>query len=454
MIELRNYQNESINRIRKSYQNGYKRPLLVLPTGAGKTLVFSFVTMSAVAKNNKVLILVHRDSLFKQTSKTLSSFQVRHGLIGSGYSMNYGNGVQVAKVGTMVNRLNKYTPDLIIVDEAHHCTASQYRKIIEYYPAAKVLGVTATPIRTDGVGLIEMFDDLIVGCTINELIELDYLVSPRIFEPPIGVDLTGVHSVGGDYNKSELEQVMNKPTITGDAVSHYKKLCGGVPAVVFCVSVKHSEDTAEMFRAAGYRAESVSGKMPQADIDRILNGLGSALIDVVTSCDIISEGTDIPRIGAIIMLRPTQSEALYLQQAGRGLRPCEGKSECIILDHVGNTRRHGHPCEDRPWTLEGKKKKRKGQNEQENDINIKVCESCFYVFKPAPVCPCCGWVVPAKERTIEAVDGELVEVEYRKREKKKETGRARTLAELQKIEAERGYKKGWAWNMFNARSKK
>lgn len=447
-MNLRPYQYEAITNVRESYRSGSKSTLLVLPTGAGKTVVFSYVTKQAIEKNNRVLILVHRDSLFKQTSKTLGMFGVRHGLICSGYTPTYYYDCQVAKIGTMINKLDKFKPDLIIVDEAHHATASTYRRIIDYYDV-RVLGVTATPVRTDGVGLGDMFNDLIVGTTINALIEMGFLVAPRIFAPDIGVDLSNVKKTAGDFNKSELVEVMDKPTITGDAVKHYIKYANNVPSVAFCVSVKHCEHVSEMFRLNGIASEPVHGGMKQNEIDSVLNGLATGKIKVVTSCDIISEGTDIPLIGCVIMLRPTHSESLYLQQAGRGLRPCEGKTECIILDHVGNTSRHGHPCEDRDWSLESKKKRTRKTDDAEQNVMIRTCESCYYVFKPAPICPCCGWEVPKLAREIEQVDGELVE--FQRKEKKKQVGRARTLEELRIIEKERGYKRGWAEKIYNSR---
>ena len=454
MIKLRPYQQQAIDQIRQSMTSGNKRPLLVLPTGAGKTICFSYITQSAEQKNKRVMILVHRDSLFKQTSKTLSDFGVRHGLIGSGYKPNYGLSVQIAKVGTVVNRLDRFTPDLIIVDESHHCTAGQYVKIINAYPDARVIGVTATPIRTDGTGLDAMFDDIIIGATINELIDMGFLVAPRIFCPPSVVNTEGVKRSGGDFNRGELSELMDKPTITGDAVAHYKKLCDGVPAVAFCVSVKHAEHVAESFRAAGYRSECVHGAMKQDEIDRILFELGSGLIDVVTSCDLISEGTDIPAIGCAILLRPTMSLSLYLQQVGRALRLSAGKSEALILDHVGNVNRHGHPCDEREWSLSGTKKKKKTKDD-EPTVMATECESCYRVYRPTlGACPSCGFVKTAKSREIEIIEGDLIEIERAELKKamKKEVGRARTYDELLKLEKERGYKKGWAWHRFNSRS--
>lgn len=445
-MNLRPYQDSAVNLIRDSYRNGKKTPLLVLPTGGGKTIVFSYICKAAIDKNKKVLILVHRDSLFKQTSKTLQTFNVQHGLIGAGYSANYNYTCQVAKIGSLINRMQYFNPDLIIVDEAHHAVSPTYKKIIDNYSNSLVLGVTATPVRTNGQGLDDVFDDLIVGSSIQELTDLGYLVRPRIFIPPNNLQLGRVKVTAGDYNKKELEQEMNKSTITGNAVEHYRMLCDGVPAVVFCVSVKHSIDVANEFKSAGYLAESIDGSMQQSEIDRILSDLASSRLQIVTSCDLISEGTDIPAIGCAILLRPTQSESLYLQQVGRALRTCAGKDSCVILDHVGNVLKHGHPLADRDWSLSGKDKKKK-KKDSEPDIKFKVCKKCFFVFNDTK-CPACGVEVETKVRKLTKLDGLLVEME--KIEKKDIIRQARTYEELKLVEKKMGYKNGWAWHRWNA----
>jgi superfamily II DNA or RNA helicase len=454
MLTPRPYQKILIDNIRNSFRNRNRSVCAVLPTGGGKTICFTWIAAKSVSNGARVLILVHRDSLFKQTSKTLSKFNVRHGLIGAGYAPNYAHECQVAKIATFVRRLHTFTPDLIIVDECHHATAGQYRTVLNAFPNARVLGVTATPIRTDGTGLGEVFDDMIQGLTIQNLIDGGYLVEPTIYAPPT-VGEIDVKRSGGDFNRKELSGFMDKPTITGDAVGHYTKLCPGVPAVAFCVSIQHAEHVRDSFRAAGYTSETVNGKMKQAEIDRVLNGLGNGSVQVVTSCDLISEGTDIPAIECAILLRPTMSTALFLQQVGRALRLSDGKTSAIVLDHVGNCARHGHPCADREWTLEGTKKRKRKNTESESVASVRICEDCFRAFAPAPECPSCGWIVPKRVRVVKEVAGELEKLEKKRiaKEKRMEVGRARTLEELKRIEKERNYSPGWAWNVFNSRKK-
>jgi DNA repair protein RadD len=455
MLTPRPYQKDFIDDIRDSFRAGNRSVCGVLPTGGGKTICFTWIASEVVKRGKYNAILVHRDSLFKQTSTTLTKFDVEHGLIGSGYAPNYAHECQVAKIATYVNRLGAFTPDLIIVDECHHATAGQYRKVLEAFPNARVLGVTATPIRTDGTGLGEIFEDMVIGPSIQELIDWGYLVEPTIYAPPTVGEIE-VKRSGRDFNRKELSRFMDKPTITGDAVGHYKRMCPGVPAVAFCVSIEHAEHVRDSFREAGFTSETVNGKMKQDEIDRVLNGLGNGSIQVVTSCDLISEGTDIPAIECAILLRPTMSTALFLQQVGRALRLSDGKASAIVLDHVGNCARHGHPCADREWTLEGTKKRKRKNSESETVASVRICEECFRAFAPAPECPSCGWIVPKRVRVVKEVDGELVKLEKKRiaKEKRIEVGRARTLDELKEIARERGYNIAWAYKIFNSRKRK
>lgn len=465
MIKLRPYQNDAVANVRNSYKNGSRSPLVVLPTGGGKTVIFSHIAANVSARGKQVLILVHRVELLRQTSSALSKSGVHHGLINPKYTPDLMAKVQVCSVQTLNKRMHKYplSPDLIIVDEAHHATAGTWRKILEFYPKARVLGVTATPIRGDGVGLGVhsggLFDDLIIGPQVSELIGAGFLVAPIVYAPMERVDLSGIRVRMGDYDKEELSKRLDKPHITGSAVSHYSKLCPGTPAVAFCVSIAHAEHVASEFRAAGYRAYAVDGSLDDDVRKRILGGLGNGTVDVVTSCDLISEGTDIPAIGAAILLRPTQSLGLYLQQVGRALRPCEGKDRAIILDHVGNVITHGMPQDEREWTLDGDEKKRKKKDDKEPGVRVKQCPKCYSVHEPAPNCPSCGHFYESEAKPLEQKDGELSQVTEAdalrmKRMKAKEVAQARTLDELETIAAARGYKPGWSLHIWKSRQKK
>lgn len=463
MLILRPYQDNAVEGIRNSYKKGRRAPLLVLPTGGGKTVVFCYVAANTVKNAKRVLILVHRIELLRQTSKALKKAGVEHGLINPKFKPNSKAPVQVASVQTLTKRLNKYGDfDLIVVDEAHHATAGSWRKILEHYPKARVLGVTATPVRGDGEGLGQnaggIFDDLVEGPSVAQLIELGYLVKPVIYAPATKLDLSGMKTRMGDYVISEMEERVDKPQVTGDAVEYYSRLCPGTPCVVFCVSVDHAEHVAEEFKKAGFKAFSVDGKMSDDRRFAILNGLGNGQVEVVTSCDLISEGTDIPAVGCLILLRPTQSLGLYIQQVGRGLRPSEGKDHCIILDHVGNVIEHGFPDDDREWSLDGdeKLKRKKKKKDEEKELKTKQCPSCYAVHKPAPKCTVCGHVYVVLGKEIEQVDGELHEItpEIKRQiriQKAREVAEAKTKEDLERIAEARGYKKGWVYHVMKRR---
>lgn len=461
MLSLRYYQQDAVGAIRNSYQSGYRAPLLVLPTGGGKTVVFSYIAATSQSKGNRVLILVHRVELLRQTSAKLAEAGVYHGLISPKYTPNLHAPVQVASVQTLIKRLDKIQPpDLIIIDEAHHAIAGSWRTVINAFPNARVLGVTATPCRGDGTGLGQeaggVFDDIVIGPQVPELIQGGFLVKPIIYAPREKLDLTSVKITRGDYDIKQVEDLVDKPTITGDAVKHYMRICPGAPAVVFCVSVAHAQHVAEEFRKSGFRAYHADGTLDDDMRARILNGLGNGTVDVVTSCDLISEGTDIPAIGCAILLRPTQSLGLYIQQVGRALRTADGKRHAYILDHVGNVLTHGLPDEHREWTLEGERRRKKSKKDQEPTIRVTQCEKCYSIHEPAPQCPSCGYVYPVKDTVPQQVDGELIEVDPSKlrRQKITEVAKARTREELERIAQERGYKAGWVNHMIASREKK
>lgn len=458
MIQLRDYQEKSVSDIRQCYIDGCSAPILVLPTGAGKTVVFSHIAKQTALRNKVVWILVHRVELLRQTSKALTKSSVEHGLVNPKYTPNPSATVQVASVQTMVNRTNKFQPpDLVIVDECHHATAGSWRKILDNFPLAKVLGVTATPCRTDGKGLDLIFDSMIVGPQIGDLIELGHLVKPIVYAPKNRIDFSTVSITKGDYDRDEVVQIMNKPKITGDAIAHYKRICSGEPCVVFCSSIAHAEEVASEFRAAGYKFYSVDGSMDDETRSRLMNGLGVD-IEGIVSCDLISEGTDIPAIVCGIMLRPTQSLSLYIQQAGRILRLMEGKKHAYLLDHVGNVFQHGAIDQEREWSLEGRKKGNK-KSSQENNIRVIQCKECYAVYEPAPSCPACGHTPEVKAKEIEVVDGELEILTEEQKEvikisQRQQVSKARTLDDLKKVAKQNGHSHKWAEHVNNARIRK
>lgn len=479
-LSLRPYQTDAVNGVRQAYAAGRRAPLLVLPTGGGKTTIFSYVTTSAAGKGRCVYLIAHRAELVKQIAMTLARFGTRHRVVAPGPIVRQVQVEQfkahgktlvdpaarviVASVQTLVKRLddeNLPKPDIIVIDEAHHLTLdSTWGRVVSAFPDAKLLPVTATPCRLDGKGLGlgagGFADELVMGPTMRELIDAGFLSPYRIFAPPNALDLTGVRTRMGDYAKEQLATAVDKPSITGDAVEHYQRLAAGKRAVAFCVSVAHAQHVATEFHAAGVPAEFLDGTLDALERDRIIKRFEAGQTLVLSSCDIVSEGFDLPSIEVAILLRPTQSLSLYIQQVGRALRTFPGKTEAIILDHVGAVATHGLPDEERDWSLEGVTKKKRAANDNEPGVDrISTCAKCFTIHLPAPTCPTCGHVYPVKERKVDQADGELVELgadqlEALRRQKRAMQGQAQTIEQL----IAQGISRGRALKIVQAREAK
>jgi superfamily II DNA or RNA helicase len=436
-----------------------------LPTGGGKTVIFAEISRLCHEAGTEAVIMVHRDTLLQQASDKLRDIDVLHSIIAPGRT-DFGDRIKIASVQTLVRRIDRHKFKLYIIDEGHHAVAGSYRKIIDADPDASILLVTATPMRMDGRGLGEVAQELIVGPSIRELMDDGYLTEAISYGASHIVDMARARTTAGDYNSKDVESIMDNTAITGDAVEHYKKLCHGVPAIAFCATVKHAHDVADGFRRNGYRSEAIDGKMPAQLIRDRLKGLANGSIQIITSCDLISEGFDAPAVVAGILLRPTKSLAVYMQQVGRMLRPVfpagipigtreerlaaiaqSGKPRAIILDHAGNAFRHGLADESREWTLESRKKK------QAENVGMKACPNCFAYCRPwDKQCKTCGhiFIVVANEREINTVDGELTQLSALAlgRLRRRELSQARTYKDLLEIARKRGYWPGWAYKMW------
>jgi len=449
MTELRPYQEVAITAVRAAYGRRERGVLLCLPTGAGKTYTASVIVHGAANKGNRTWWLVHRRELAKQASQTFHNLGIPHGTIQQGHVSDPGALVQVASIQTIVRRLDKLpAPDLIIFDETHHIGAASWDLIFQYFPKARILGLTATPWRLDGVGLGRWYGTMIEGPSTAELIGMGSLSPFRLFAPATP-DLSAVGTLAGDFKQSALAKAMDKPQIVGDAITHYRNLCAGKRAVAFAAGVENSKHIAAQFNDAGIPAEHVDGEMPAILRDAAVDRFRRGETLVLSNADLFGEGFDVPAIEAAILLRPTKSLSLHLQQVGRALRPSPGKDCAIILDHAGNSLIHGLPDDVREWSLDDREKKSRAAPAE---VSIRTCSECFYVFKPAPKCPQCGHVPEVKAREIEQVEGTLAEFKRVEQvQKRKEVGKARTLEDLQQIARDRGYKQGWAMNMFRAR---
>ncbi len=434
---------------------GCKSILITSPTGSGKTCLTANMLATSASRDMASAFVVHRRELIKQSTKTFSDAGVRHGIIAANFPEDPRHLIQVAGVQTLANRLARIKkPRLFVWDECHHVAAAGWSKIFDAYPDAFHIGLTATPERLDGTGLGKWFKEMVRGPEVRWLIDNNYLSDYKIYAPHT-VSLHGVHTRMGDYNKTEAAEAVDKPTITGDAISHYQRLAPGKRAVVFAVSIQHSMHVVEQFKASGIKAVHVDGETPEHLRDMAIESFAEGRTQVLSNVDLFGEGFDLPAIEAAILLRPTQSLGLYLQQVGRTLRPSPGKSHAIILDHVGNCARHGLPDEQRAWSLEGRPKTRAKDLDH---VAVKVCPKCFAAQLPGKLaCQYCGYTYAIQPREVKQVAGELKEVTAeiiaQRRNRKMEEKEAESVEALIALGARRGYKnpRGWAHKINQVR---
>jgi len=444
LFELRPYQDTLIEGTRQEFMSGKRATCIVAPCGAGKTIIMAWMSAQAKLKQNNVLFAVHRQELIDQSSRTFQKLGVSHGIIAAKYPMALDEKIQIASIQTVIRRMDKINePQLIILDEAHHSTASTWRKLLETYPNAYVIGLTATPARMGGQGLGDIFQSLIMGPSVKQLVEWGNLSPYRYYAPPVAADLSGLRVKYGDFVQSEVTMAMDKSEIIGDLIKQYQKLAPGCRAVCYCASVAHSQHTAEMFRQSGIPALHIDGETHSAVREAAINDFKAGKIKILCNVDLVSEGFDVPAMEAVILARPTQSLTLYIQQSMRAMRIDDDNPEktAIIIDHVGNVYRHGLPDETREWSLESKKKKTGAKS----DFPLRQCPKCFYAHRPAPVCPGCGHIYEIAEREeLEQRDGELAEViELEKAQRKEEVRKARDVISLEQIAMKRGYSPHW-----------
>ena len=460
-MPLRPRQALAIRDIRDAYRAGRRAPILVAPTGFGKTHTAAAIIQAALDRGRTVWFLAHLREILEDTANRLRSVDIPFGEIGANKAKEYYRRVQVVSVQTAVRRDDLPKPDVVIVDECHLAVATTYRKVLGKIGDPILLGLTGTPCRLDGRGLGELFDEIVPTCSTGTLIE-EGLLAPIKYFAPHRPDLTGLRMSGGDYRQSDIDDEMNRSKITGDVIKHYQKHCNGKRAVAFCTSIKHAEHVAAEFQAAGYRAVAISGESKRAERTDALTGLREGRIQVVCNAQLWVAGVDVPQIECIMLLRPSKSLTFYLQAIGRGLRvsPASGKEHLTVLDHAGCIFEHGPPQMERKWSLASRQKK-------EGATPVKQCPACFCAHPPAPVCPECGYVYPSSNREgPEEVDGELDEIDMRqaaalerlaKRKeqiaKKAEQGRAKTLEQLIELGRSRGYKHpvGWARKVMASR---
>lgn len=434
MSLLRDYQQDLLNKTFQAFQQGYRRPLVVAPCGAGKSYIFAELIRRT---KGEALILTHRQELKRQHEELLLNLKIQN--------------ARVAMILTEANRLGQYpTPALIVADEAHLSRSNSWMKVIDYYDTFTV-GLTATPIRLDGAPLSSVYDTLIEGVDVRWLIE-NHRLAPYEYYAPTLVDTSELRTIAGDYVVSDLEQLMNERAIYGDVLKNYQKLVPGERTICYCVSVGHAHRTADLFNRNSIRAEVLSAGTPIRQRNAIMEDFRAGTIQVLCNVGIISEGISIDGVSCCILLRPTESVALGIQQMMRCMRYLPGKTAKII-DCVGNYLRVGLPDDPREWSLSEPVKKR-GLTDKNGNFYIRSCPECYMTFPTAPICPFCGTEYPLHPREIQAKQDielaritaeEAARVNEAKKKSRIEQGRAVTFEELVRLGKQRGYKNPAFW---------
>jgi DNA repair protein RadD len=414
VITLHQFQQDAVAEIERHIAEGRRKLLLVAPTGSGKTVIASELIRRWVAQYRRILFLAHRREIIDQTSAKLTANGVRHGIIMSGVDPRPMEPVQVASIDTLLVRgvrssaMDLPPADLVIFDEAHRARGRTREHLIGLYPEAVLLGMTATPCRGDGRGLGNIFTTIIECPQVADLIVGGYLVKSRVYAP-VNPDLKGVRVEKGDYVISQLAGRMNTEALVGDIVEHWHKHGEGRCTVAFAVNVAHSVAIRNQFLRAGVCAEHLDGETPIPEREAILARLASRETKVVSNCMVLTEGWDCPPIGCAVLARPTKQMGLFRQMIGRVLRPADGKTDAIVLDHSGAVFRHGLPEDRVEWTLDVDGRAATPAHEKRKTGKapaLRECPSCKAIMVKPP-CHHCGWEPKPRARDIEFEDGQL-----------------------------------------------
>ena len=417
-LELRDYQLDVVRGVESEIAAGRRRLCLVAPTGSGKTVIAAALIAKARDRGERILFIAHRRELIEQASRKLHDAGIDHGLIQAGFPARSGERVQVASIQTLharavrTRKIDVPAANLVIIDECHHVRASSYMKLVDAYPNAVVLGLTATPCRTDGRGLGNVFEALVECPSVAQLTP-KYLVPAKIYAPA-WPDLKGVRVERGDYVETQLAERMNTAKLVGDIVSHWHRLGQGRQTVVFAVNVSHSVHVRDEFRRSGVLAEHIDGTTPLEERKRILTGLATGKVDIVCNCAVLTEGWDRPEASCLVLARPTKSLGLYRQMVGRVLRPAVGKTDALILDHSGAVFMHGFPDDEIVWALHEDRRaentSHSARGQHSHAPALTTCPECCAVRFEGKPCPACGWRLVKKPKSVEVADGELGEV--------------------------------------------
>ena len=433
--QLHDYQNKLVNSARNNLAQGNHSVLLVSPAGSGKSVIIAEIARLATEKNGHVLFMVHRKELIEQITGSFHTNEVQM------------ENTTIMTVGRIVNRLDQLPkPSLIITDETHHSLAKTYRDIYDYYEDVPRLGFTASPWRMSGQGFTDVYESMVEGPQVEWLIDNNFLAPYKYYSVNLINEDKLKKSSTGDYTKNSIDDAIGG-TIYGDVIENYRKLADGKQAIVYCHSVDFSKEVAEAFRSEGIAAEHADAKTSKVEREKIMSDFRSGELKVLCNVDLISEGFNVPDCEVVILLRPTESLVLHIQQSMRSMRYKPNK-RAIIIDHVANYMKHGLPDTPRKWTLE--ERERKGNKKTDSDaIPIKQCPQCMSVMLSSiSICECGHEFIA--ERNMEVEEAELVEItkDFTLQANyivTKSVDELSTMEELKAYRKAKNYKPGWVY---------
>ena len=454
-FKLRKYQENAVSLVREKLKQKNRKVLLVLATGSGKTHILADIASKTVENGHRVLALMHRRQLVTQMVDRFADCDVDAGMIMSGMDNELSKPCQVGTIQTYSRRLNLceiednqffIDASVIFIDEAHHVLSKTYQNILKLYPDKIVIGVTATPCLSSGVGMGKYFDAIVQPVGISELMDDGFLVKGEYYGPS-APDLSKIKTVLGDYEKKALGKTMNTPKLVGDVVGNWAKIAGGLQTMVFAVDVKHSKALVEEFVRHDINAEHLDAYSDDDEREETINRFRNGDTQVICNVGLYTEGTDIPEIQCIDLARPTKSLGLHLQMIGRGARPYPEKDKFVVIDHGGNIERLGFYEDEINWGLSGKEVAHRKKKPRKKEAHLFTCEMCSTIFS-GKRCPMCFYEIKDWGRKVEALDAELVNLKKKPQKKFTTDEKQKWFSMLRHYGDSRGYSQGWAAHKF------
>lgn len=453
-LVLRDYQQNIVNNCRDAFKNGYRKLCCVLPCGAGKTAIFCYLAYLNTLKkpDNRVLILLHRKELLKQTGDAFKSFEINTDRIDVAMIQSFKN--------TLKTGIKPYS--LIIIDECHHATSNSFKAVLNAYLKTPLIGFTATPARLDGKPLCEIFDRLIVGVDYAYLIQNNYLVDYDYFSPDLNFDFSKWKLKSGDFDTVDNALHLDKKAIYGDILKYLdlsKKTIIYSPTIEY--SKKLEAQINEFFKSSV--AREFNGETPQNERDKIIDDFKNGKIKILINVDLIGEGFNVPSCDCVFLLRATQSLTLYIQQAGRALRadPNNPNKRASIFDFVGNIYRFGFPDAPRTWSLSSPIKNTHRHDAVHDSLIIKTCPNCLRSFMPSQMlpnrsCPFCNASIPLNRKEIQIAEKKELTLIKKNQliAKRRELGRCRSFQQLKQLGINRGYSHPAQWAFYILKNRK